>query len=153
MSIRKGPRSLGPNKKFIDSCHNGYHWKELVLLITKSWHMYIVCQARAQKPEFCGCHCDSTDSTGNENNTAKVASCCETHSVNARLERHSVQADCAGCVCLCGGKKEGLSAHLKNFSKNLLIHFQYLIPPTIFTYHFTYHFTFIFHFTPSCFFV
>ena len=102
--------------------------------------MCIVCQARAQKPEFCGCHCDSTDSTGDENNTAKVASCCECA---------AWEADCAGCVCLCGGKKEGLSAHLKHFQKT------YCTLPTSYPTHyfFTYLFTFIFHFTPSCFFV
>ena len=68
-----GPRTLVPRsqQKFTDSSHNGYHWKELVLLITKSRHMCKVSQARTQKPEFCECRCDSTASTSDENNTAK----------------------------------------------------------------------------------
>src|SRR5699024_12671152 len=43
------------------------------------------------------------------------------------------QADCASCVCLCGGKKRGPFGTFKNFSKNLLIHCQHLIPSTIFS--------------------
>ena len=96
--------------------------------------MCIVSQARAQKPKFCECHCGSTASTGDENNTAKAASCCECTPRTARLERHPVQAYCAAQSVLAVrcGKKEGLSARLK-FFQNLLIHFQDLIPPTIFS--------------------
>ena len=52
--------------------------------------------------------------------------------VSARLERHTVQADCAGCVFV-WWQERGPFGTFKTFSKNLLIHYQHLIPPTIFS--------------------
>ena len=74
--------------------------------------------------------------------------------VSARLERHPVQADCAGCMVWHERTffKEGLSVrdsrpeNLGMLKKTLLIRYQYLILPTIFS---PYHFTFILHFSPS----